>query len=220
MFQSQKNVFWQALLITILIFSIGVISGVILENWRANRINYLYSISELELLDIKLQNDIYSSYNFDCKEAIKENIKFADKIYEEAKLLGRYEKASRLTDTIIFQHKKYDLLRIMLLLNSIKIKNKCNASYYNLVYFYQFNNPSLDTEAKEDVFSNLLAEIKNKKGDKVLLIPIAADNNITSVNILMNEYNISKNELPVILINEKIKLNNLVNIEDIEKYIP
>ncbi|MDD5193513.1 MAG: hypothetical protein PHF67_02910 [Candidatus Nanoarchaeia archaeon] len=219
MFQSQKNVFWQALLITILIFSIGVIAGVILENWRTNQIDYAYSVSELNLLDVKLQSDIYSSANFDCKDAVQENIDFADKIYNEAKILERYETASKLTDKIIFEHKKYDLLRVTLLLNSIKIKDKCNASYHNIVYFYKFNNPGLDIKAKQEVFSNLLGEVKYKSGDEVLLIPISGDNNLTSVNLLMKKYKISEGSLPIILIDEKNKLNNLLTIEELEEYL-
>lgn len=219
MFQSQKNAFWQALVITVLIFSIGIIAGFVLENWRTSQIDYMYSVSEIELLDVKLQNEIYSSSDFDCKSAIKENINFADRIYEEAKILDRYEQASRLSDKIVFEHKKYDILRTMLLINSIKIKNRCNASYYDVVYIYRFNDKDLDIKAKQNVFSKLLGELKNKEGDKILLIPIAGDNNVTSVDLLLNKYKISKNELPVILINEKIKVKDLITIEELETYI-
>ena len=219
MFQSQKNVFWQAFFVTILIFSMGVIAGFVLENWRTSHVDYMYSVSDLDLLDAKLQNEIYFSGNFNCEDAIEANLKFADRIYEEAKILDRYEEASRLSDKIIFEHKKYDILRIMLLINSIKIKERCNASYYNLVYFYQFNNPNLDIKARQNVFSKLLREIKNKKGKDILLIPLAGDNNVTSVDLLMNKYKISKEDLPVIFINENIKIKDLITIEELEKYL-
>ncbi len=218
MFQSQKHAFWQALLITVLIFSIGIITGVILENWRTSKINDLYKKSEIDLLDIKLQAEIYSSGNFNCEEAIKENVKFADKIFEEAKILDRYETASRLTESIVFEHKKYDLLRTMLFLNSIEIKEKCNNSYYEVVYFYKYNEPNYDIKAKQNVFSKLLKDLKEIKGGNVLLIPIAGNNDISAVNLLLEEYEVSEEEMPVILINRKTKVKDVLTIEELLKY--
>jgi len=59
MFKSQKHVFWQALIITLVVFSLGIIAGVLLENFRTNQVNFLVVQSVLNLLDIRLQNQIY-----------------------------------------------------------------------------------------------------------------------------------------------------------------
>ena len=219
MFNSQKHVFWQALIVTILIFGVGVFIGVILENWRTNKISSLYEKSELDLLDVKLQTEIYSLGKFNCDEAVRENIDFADKIFEEAKILERYEKANRLTDkNLAIQHKKYDLLRIMLFLNSIKIKEKCSNSYYEVVYFYDLNDPNYDIKAKQNVFSKLLSELKEIKGKEILLIPIAGDNEISAVRIILEKYEISEKELPIILIDRKIKITQVQTLEELIKY--
>lgn len=219
MFKSQKNVFWEALLVTILIFGIGVLVGVILENWRTSKISYLYEQSEIELLDIRLQNEIYSLGDFDCETAVEENMKFADRVYEEARILGRYEKARRLTESLKLQHKKYDVLRALLWLNSIKIKKQCKTDYHNIVYIYNYNEPSIETKAKQSVFSNILSDLKQKRGNEVMLIPMAGDNDLSSINIMMDLYNITESELPVILIDEKIKITELQTVEDIEKLL-
>lgn len=218
MLTSQKNVFWQALLITIFIFSIGIIIGIILENWRTSQIQELYKNSEIDLLDIKLQSEYYSLGDFDCENAIKQNINFADRIFEEARILERYESASRLTDELILQHKKYDLLRTILLLNSIKIKDKCDNNYYEVVYFYDFNDATFEIKAKQNIFSKLLKDLKEIKGESILLIPIAADNDISAVDLILNENNIKENELPIILINRKDKINEIQTIEELLKY--
>jgi hypothetical protein len=217
MFKSQKNVFWQALLVTIIIFGLGIFLGFILENWRTNQIKDFSQQSEIDLLDIKIQNDIYSKEILNCNVAIQENINFAEKIYKQAEILGRYEKASRLTEDLKIQHKKYDLLRTILFLNSIEIKEKCNSSYYEVVYFYKYSPEELTIKAEQDIFSKLLLSVKEEKGSEILLIPIAADNGISSVNLLLNKYNISEQELPIILINRKIKITTLENIEDLLK---
>ena len=63
----------------------------------------------------------------------------------------------------------------------------------------------------------MLLKLKEDKGSDVLLIPIAADNNITTINLLLNKYDVSEEELPVILINRKVKITNIENIEDLLK---
>jgi len=221
MFKSQKNVFWEALLVTIFIFGIGVLMGVVLENWRTAEISDLYQRTEVELLDVKLQTEIYSGGDFDCDGAIEETLKFADEIFEEAKLLDRYEGARRLTDNLIVQHKKYDILRAMLFLNSVKIKESCNISYHNVVYFYKpgYEESRLDLRARQNVFSRLLGELKEKRGRDVFLIPIAVNEDVFSIKIILNKYDISENELPVILIDENIKITDVQTVEELEEYL-
>ena len=219
MFKSQKHIFWQAFIVTISIFVIGLFFGMVLESWRVNKVDDFYQNSEINLLDVKLQGDIYSQSYFDCEDAINENIKFADRIFEESKILDRYESSNQLTEKdLFFQHKKYDLLRVSLLLNSLEIKEKCNSSYSNVVYFYNYRNPSLKEQAKQNTFSKILVELKKIKGDSIILIPIAANNNITSVDLLLSRYNVSKENLPVILIDDKRKIYELENIDQILRY--
>ncbi len=213
---SQKSAFWQAFVVTVIIFGIGVFFGLVLENWRTSQIADLYQQSELELLDIKLQSEIYTLGEFDCQEAVSENIKFADKIFEEAKILDKYESASRLTNALRIQHKRYDLLRTNLLLNSIKIKEKCANGYYEVAYFYQYNEPSFEIKAKQDTFSKLLTQMKEEKGYEILLIPIAGDNEISAVNLLLDEYNIEK--LPTIMINREHKITEIQTADELSKY--
>jgi len=216
-FHSQKNVFWQAFILAAFVFALGILFGFVMENSRSASIEKLYFQSELDLLDIRIQNDIYSIENIkiDCLGAVQENIKFADRIYEEAKLLDKYEQANKITGNIILQHKKYDLLRTLFWINSIKIKNRCNASYHNLVYFYDYNEPSIEIRAKQAVFSRILSELKEEFGSEVMLIPIAGDNDIISVELLMNSYEIAESELPVILIDEKTKVQEIESKEEI-----
>lgn len=219
MLSSQKNVFWQAFILAAFVFAAGILLGFVLENWRSGKIESLYFQSELDLLDIRIQNDIYSLSKIDCAMAVQENINFANKIYDEANLLQRYEDANKITENIILQHKKYDLLRTLFWINAIKIKDRCNASYHNVVYLYKYNSPTLETKAKQAVFSRILSELKEVRGDEIMLIPIAGDNNLVSVDLLMGLYNINNTELPVILIDEKTKINEVEKKEDINKLI-
>lgn len=218
-FKSQKHVFWQALVLTLIFFGIGIVFGIWLEHNRQAKIENLYIESELELFDIKIQSDIFRNIELNCETVGEENIKFADRIYEEAKLLERYEKASRLSEALKIQHKKYDLLRAQLWVNSIHAKSICELGYHNVVYLYQYNEPSLDKRAKQQTISKVLGELKQEKGNKILLIPLSGDNKITSIDILEKKYNITQSELPVVLVDEKTKITEIEQLKELSSLI-
>lgn len=191
--------------------------GYKLEEYRIDKIDNWYFESDLQLLDQRIQKDAFEFLDLDCELMIQENINFADKIFEQALEIDRFEKANRINEDIILQHKRYDLLRTLFWINSMKIKEKCNSDYHNLVYFYQYNDASIEQKAKQRVFSNLLSQLKDSYGSEIMLIPIAADNNIASINLLLKKYEI--NDLPVILIDEKIKVSEFETLEDIKQYL-
>ena len=60
-------------------------------------------------------------------------------------------------------------------------------------------------------------ELKEKYGNEIILIPISGDNDLPSIDLLIKKYNIT--ELPVILIDEEIKITELDSIKEIEKYL-
>ncbi|MDO8622733.1 MAG: hypothetical protein Q7R52_00645 [archaeon] len=216
---NQKYVFLWALFVTLFVFNLGIFMGYMLESSRVDKINDLYAQADLNLLDQRIQSDAFDVIGLNCDKALSENIKFADRVYEDALKIQKYEDANKINSEIVYSHKKYDLLRTLFWINSIKIKEKCNLNYHNVVYIYKYNDPNLEQGAKQQFFSNLLMEVKQKYIDKIMLIPIAGDNDLPSVNLLMDKYNITVGELPVILIDEKIKINNVEKMEDIEKYL-
>jgi hypothetical protein len=219
MFKSQKHAFWQALIITIIIFGMGIIAGVALENWRTSQIDLLAQESEIDLLDMRLQSEIYSEDDFDCESAIRENLNFADRIFNEAKLLDRYEGASRLTEKIQIQHKKYDILRVMLLLNSKRIKERCDTNYHDIVYFYKYNDASTATKTKQSVFSRVLSDLKEEMGPNMLLIPMAGDNDIASINIILDSYGVAVADLPVVVIDGDILVKDLKSVTELKSLL-
>ncbi len=192
MLSNPKHVFWEALLITIFIFGIGILLGVFIENSRESKINQLYLVSELNLLDVKIQTEILNLKDLDCDSAIVKNTEFADRVYEEAKLLEKYEEASGFKDDIEQYHKRYDLLRTLLWLNSLKIKEKCGAnSFHTLVYLYDYKSEDSEQKAKQEVFSRFLGEMKSKYNESVILVPIARNLDISSLDLMTRKYGIN-----------------------------
>jgi hypothetical protein len=217
MIHHQKRIFLYALILTFFVFNLGIFMGYMLESSRIDRINNLYLETETELLDQMAQKDAIEMLNLDCDTLVEENIKFGDKIFEEAILIQRYEDANKISNDIIFQHKRFDLLRALFWMNSIKIKQKCNPNYHNIVYFYDYINPSMEQISMQRFLSNFLQELKEEKGEEIMLIPIAADNDIPSINLLIRKYNV--NNLPAILVDEEILIMEIESKEDFEKYL-
>lgn len=222
MFKSQKHVFWEALILAIFIFASGILLGYFVEQSRTNKIITAYQEAELNLLDVQIQQNLYSQESFDCNQAIKETIDFADKTYEKAKILEKYGDSARLTEGIIFQHKKYDLLRVILWTNSMIIKEKCEQELHTVVYFYYYDprvssSRDQDLEAVQDAFSKYLAEVKQEYGNKVILIPIAGNLDINSVSFLKETYNIQT--LPSVLVDEELKIDNMNDLNQINAFL-
>lgn len=214
--KSNKNVFWEALIITIFIFGIGILIGIFLENSRADKISDIYLKSEIDLLDVKIQSEILSIRDLNCDKAIEENIKFGDKIYEDAKLLQRYEEASRITEYLREQHRRYDLLRTLFWLNSIKIKEKCGKEFDTLVYLYDYSSENQEEKSKQEVFSRFLEELKAEKGNELLLIPIAKNMNLSSLDLMIDNFDISKTS---IIVNEDLVISEINELKKINDYV-
>ena len=215
-FENEKRVFLEALIITLFIFGVGILLGIFIESGRESQISELYLTSDINLLDIKIQTEILNLKDINCEETIKKNIEFANKVYDEAKILDQYEGASRIKNTLFQYHKKYDLLRALLWLNSIKIKERCWGDFHTIVYLYDYQSEDLEQKSKQAVFSNFLADLKDEFGDNIILIPIAKNLGISSLDLLIKDYGI--NETSIIL-DEKVVVSNPSNLYEIENRI-
>jgi len=101
--KNQKNVFWEALLITIVVFIFGLLIGVAYESSRLDTVNDYYAQSEISLMDIIIFQDIVKSNNTNCNTLINANMEFADKIFEEAKIIGEFKEIGKLTNNNCYQ---------------------------------------------------------------------------------------------------------------------
>jgi hypothetical protein len=217
MLKSKKHVFWEALLITTLIFILGIFIGMSFEKRNINIIESYYAQSEVSMMDMFVFQDLVETGNYNCEEMIKTTIDFADRVYKEALLLEPYEKSNILTENIILSHKKYDLLRTFIWINSIKISEKCQNDFTLIIYLYEYNTEDIAKIATQKVWSRILSDAKEKYGSEIILLPIAADNNLSSIDMVVNKFHIEK--FPSIIINEKIVLNDLNSLNDLEDYI-
>lgn len=214
-FENKKHVFWQAFFVTLLFFLIGLVLGVYLEQIRSDNLSVTYSQSEISLYDSfalsKLSDTVIS-----CSDLIEANINFADRIYEEAAQLEKYDEKSKLTEAIKSIHRKYDLLRTFLWINIMDLKTKC-PGITSVVYIYTYDTENIDVKSEQIVWERILNDLKLEKGNDIILIPIAEDSNLASLNSLINEFNITK--FPAVIIGDKQVLHQISSVKDLEKYL-
>jgi len=219
MLKNPKHAFWQAFFLVVVVFIFGLFIGIAFEGNKVNEINDYYVLSEISLMDaFTLNSLVVSDLDYaNCDILIGSHLEFADRIYEEAYLLEQYEDSGKITDGFRLAHKKYDLLRTLLWINLMKMPEECKESLSTVVYLYEYETDDLVQKATQKVWSKVLFDLKQEKGKGVILIPIAADSDLTSLNSLLDKFEIS--EFPIIVINEKKIINELSSVEDLEMYL-
>ncbi|MBI4010160.1 MAG: hypothetical protein HY361_03155 [Candidatus Aenigmarchaeota archaeon] len=213
----QKDVFLRSAIITTIVFIIGISIGVWLDTSRVEEVQS--RLTEIDTLwnDARLQVSLYGLLNrsLSCNSAIKANLQFNDNIFKEGQKLERYELTNRFAPSLLLEKSRYALLQTQFWFNSIDIKNNCNVNYSTLVYFYSYYNETVAIQQK--VQSAVLLDVKEKCGQNVMLIPLPLDLNITTIDILKDNYRITKT--PAILINENILLEGLQKENDLLQYL-
>jgi len=211
MLKSKKHVFWEALVITIAIFLVGLFVGMLIETSNSNKISNLYLKSEISLSDATATSRLIESKDLDCEVIKNSNIRVANRIYSEAKLLELYEDSGKLTDTMKLLHKKYDLLRSLLWTSNQKSLERCK-NYNLIVYLYDYGTEDTTVKATQNVWSKILLDIRTQSYD-ILLLPIAANQNLTTVDYLVEEYKIEP--LPALVVNNEEVLYELEDAKSI-----
>ncbi len=215
MLKSKKHVFWEALLITIVIFLGGLFLGMLIEAANSAKISDLYLKSEISLSDAASTARLAEDISLDCEIVKDQNIRVANRIYEEAKLLELYEDSGKLTDTMKLLHKKYDLLRTLLWISNDKSLERCD-NYNLVVYLYEYGSEDTDVKATQNVWSKVLLDIREQSYD-FMLLPIAANQNLTSLDFLKEKHKIK--QLPALVINNEKILYELESAKSVLQFL-
>jgi len=215
--ENKKRVFWEALLLTVVVFFLGVLIGISFESGKVEEIRQYYSASEVSIMDLFASNNLADLEGISCGNLVQGNFDFADKIYAEAKLLEKYESSGKITDGMIIEHQKYDLLRTLLWINEMKTVEKCGRNFNTVVYLYEYQPEDLAKKATQNVWSKILSDLKSEYGSDVLLIPIAVDSDLVSLDSAIEKFNIT--DYPVLVVNNKDLVYELKSVDDLDGYL-
>lgn len=217
-FENSKNAFWMALIVTAAVFVLGLTLGFILENSRTQQVEEFYAQSEVSLIDSVALTKFLEVNSKNCEQLSLTQKEFADRIYKEALVLEQYESAGKITEQLKLAHKKYDLMRTILWMNILETENNnCSKKTDTIVYLYEYETEDLNKKASQSVWSRVLFELKQDKESKLLLIPIASDSNLSSLDLMLKKFNVS--ELPALVINNKDVVYELSSSEKLETYL-
>ena len=214
--ESKKHVFWQAFFLTLLFFFLGLILGIYLEQIRIDNTNIAFYQSESSLYDSFALVKLSENPSVSCEDLKSASVDFADQIYEEAKSLEKFDKSNKLTNSLKVVHRKYDLLRTLLWMNIISFKENC-GEINTAVYLYEYDNKNLEIKSKQIVWSRILEDLKNEMGDNLILIPIAVDQNLVSLDYLIKTYGLTV--FPAVILNEKNIFYEHETVKELEKYL-
>ena len=215
-FENKKHVFWQALFLTVMFFFLGMVLGIYFEQMRADKTNVLFYNSENSLYDSFALAQLLDKPFVSCEDLVNANINFADRIYIEARELENYDSSNKLTDSLKSIHKKYDLLRTLLWMNVISVKEKCD-SVDTVVYLYNYEEEDIELKSRQVVWGRILNDLKEKEGSEIILIPIAVDQGVESLNYLLKTYGVR--DFPAVLINEETAVYEHETVEELEDYL-
>jgi hypothetical protein len=217
MSNNPKRAIWEALILAIFVFLFGFFVGFVFESSQTNKMNEYYINSEYYLLDIVALNSLVEEGIFDCDALYETYSLFADKVYREAVLLGEYESSEKITEEMKIVHRRYDLLRTFLWANLLKTSGQCKGAPNIIVYLYEYNPDDLAKKATQNVWSKVLYDLKQERGKDILLIPIASDLGINSLDALVGNFNVSS--YPVLIVNNKYLIQELLSSEELKKYL-
>lgn len=212
-----RHVLWIALVVAVAILLIGLSLGFLFEQSRVDTITNLYSTAETNLYDLQLQTQITNFSKYSCNQLVNQDVNFADRIYSEAITLENYESANKINNQIVELHRKYDLMRTLLWVDSSRTLDKCKGDVSLIVYLYDYNPSNQGQSARQKVWSQILSDAKDNEGNNTILIPIAVNNNLISLDSVLSQYNITS--YPAVIINNKDIIYEINSTAEVESYL-
>ena len=209
--------FWKAFFLSTIIFLVGLNLGLFIENSTLNEIERAVIASEVELYDSNIRSSIIQNYNQSCDKSIKNTFLIADKIYEEVRALESLDKSSSIVAGFNEMHKRYDLLRTQLWLDASRLKDNCDNDFNLIIYLYEYDSNDPEIVSLQMLYASITQEIKNNYREDILLIPIAHNMDLNSLNMLVDSYG---TELKTsIIVNNRFIISGETSYDEISQYL-
>lgn len=213
-----RRVYIQAGILSLLVFFIGIMIGIWIDNTRLGGIRSALSEADINSYDARLLNSYLQRFGKEyCDIALEQNLAYNDKIYEDGRKIEDKINANIFTPEIEQEWRRYTLLQTQFWLNSVELKEKCGFDYHTVVHLFRQKNTTTSEDINNKVQASVLLDLKDKCGKKMMLIPITVDTNLIVVEAITKQFDVS--EYPAVIVDEsfvfqgvttKDKLNELV----------
>ncbi len=213
-----RKVYIQAGILSLFVFFIGVMIGIWIDNTRLGNIRSALSEVDINSYDARLLNTYLQRFGKEyCDVALEQNLAYNDKIYEDGRKIEDKINANIFTPEVEQEWRRYTLLQTQFWLNSVELKEKCGFDYHTVVHLFRQKNTTTAEDINNKVQASVLLDLKDKCGNKMMLIPITVDTKLIVVEAVAKQFDIS--EYPAVIVDEsfvfqgvttKDKLNELL----------
>ena len=199
-----------AFILTLLIFSGGIVFGIFVENLRVEDAKQLALSEKVSLRSLQLQQNYIESGLADCEAlntVLEANI---DELGRKMNTVIKYEKKSLFSqEELDLELRDYFLTEIQFLFISQEIDTKCTKDNVKVLYFYDEN--SLDSQG------TVLDYLKKIFGSRLLVFSFnSAFYQEPMINVLITTYGIT--QFPAVVVENK-KMEGLTTVEELLKVI-
>ncbi len=197
--------------ISIIIFTSGLLLGIGLDNAKVNELVYNINQNEISTESYSVEKEFLSVFGGDkCILSDPRVKELSEEIGKIGRLLTKYE------STNIFEQSEFDYLKRKYFLLEIKtyslfnsLKKECSYNYTTILFFYDIND---DDSIRQGYVLDALVNLNPKT--HILSFDRLFKNDPTLETVKIH-YNITK--APTLIVNDEIKKENLINLEDLMK---
>ena len=139
--QFQRRIFLITLIVVGLIFVLGLLLGFKFDEWRTDETQILLTETKIDSESFVVEADFISTFGLDSCTALKPRLNSLSKnLVEVGTKLNEYD-LKKMSETIEFDilKRSYFLLELSSLTLNKKLKDQCNSSGFNIIYFYNFD---------------------------------------------------------------------------------
>ncbi|MBI2084014.1 MAG: hypothetical protein HYT70_00115 [Candidatus Aenigmarchaeota archaeon] len=213
-----KRIFAQAALFSLLILLLGIMIGIWIDNYRLSSIRESLSSADVNSDDARLLGVYLQRFGESyCNVALEKNLEYNDKIYSEGRDIERKIESNVFTPEVQQEWRRYSLLQTQFWLNSVDLKERCSFNYSTVVYLSRQNSDSTLEEIDSKVQSGILLDLKERCGRQMMLIPITADVNLTVVDAIKGQFNIT--QYPAVIVDESFVFEGLVSEDTLNELL-
>jgi len=198
-----------AFLIASLLFVSGFLIGYAVSYYKLQDVYQKQNEIRYKLLGLELENKFIES----CDEFVLHSVSSElDKMGSIMSILE--ERFGKNDEKVIEQKKGYSLIEIRHFLNIKEYRENCKKNITTILFFYSNDKEYIDEAEK---MGYILGNLKKEYPEKIMIYSFDYNLDLNILKILKHLYNVTSPN--TIIINEKIKLEKLENIEEIRKYL-
>lgn len=200
----KRKVFLISLLLTLLVFLIGIIANYILDSFRYSEIEKEIENYEIDTTAYYLEREFVGAIGQDkCAVMTKRFFDLKEEVHDVGQALTKYKHRTFFAK-VDFDYLKrhYFLLELKFYVLINKLNEECDSNYANLLFFYEIDDEDSITQGY------VLDDLSQSYTDNVVVLSVDKDyEDEPLVRLVVNKFNVTT--APVTILNSNIRFEGL-----------